>query len=102
LTWNPEWDADSRGLRGFSRIKGGLEHRLQPALSSTACLGAEIKGAIRFCATGDLLLQPVYTVALTNRWRVKLGAAVFAGPSDGFLGQYRESSHVSFDVRYTF
>jgi hypothetical protein len=81
------------GLRSTALFR--LERNLGPSRS------AEIRGAIRL-RDGDLLLQPNYTVALTNRWRVKLGATVFAGPADGFLGQYRESSHLNLELRYTF
>jgi hypothetical protein len=81
------------GLRSTALFR--LERNLGPSRS------AEIKGAVRL-RDGDLLLQPIYTVALTNRWRVKLGATVFAGPADGFLGQYRESSHLNLELRYTF
>ena len=61
----------------------------------------EIKGALRL-RDGDFYLQPIYTVALSNRWRLDLGGAAFGGPASGFFGQYAENAHASVRLRYTF
>ena len=45
---------------------------------------------------------PFYNVALSNRWRLKVGATFFGGTREGFLGQYRDSSHLNLQLRYTF
>jgi hypothetical protein len=61
----------------------------------------EIKGALRL-RDGDFLLQPVYSVALSNGWRIKLDATVFAGRENSYLGQFRESSHINLKLIYSF
>jgi hypothetical protein len=61
----------------------------------------EIKGALSL-HDGDLFLQPVYTVTLSNRWRLKVGAIVFAGEKDGYLGQFRDNSHINLELKYAF
>ncbi len=60
-----------------------------------------MKGAVRL-RDGDFLIQPVYEVALSNQWRLELGATIFGGPRDGYLGQFRESSHLNLQLRYSF
>jgi hypothetical protein len=61
----------------------------------------EIKGALRL-RDGDFLIQPLYSVALSNKWRLKIGTTLFAGASDGYLGQFRYNSHLNLSVTYTF
>ena len=61
----------------------------------------EVKGALRL-RDGDFFLQPLYNVALANKWRLKIGATLFGGSRDGYLGQFRENSHLTMQLRYTF
>ena len=81
------------GLR--STLICRLERTIGPAQSF------EIKGALRLL-DGDLVLQPVYSIALSNGWRLKLGATVFAGSESDYLGQYRDSSHINLQLLYSF
>jgi hypothetical protein len=81
------------GLR--STLIWRLERTMGPSRSF------EIKGALRL-RDGDFLLQPVYSVALSNSWRIKAGATVFAGSKDSYLGQFRDSSHVNIKLIYSF
>jgi hypothetical protein len=50
---------------------------------------------------GDLFLQPVYSVALSNGWKVKIGGAAFAGKKGGYLGQFRDNSRLNLDLIYS-
>lgn len=59
----------------------------------------EIKGALRLL-DGDFFLQPLYSVALSNSWKIKLGAAIFAGARDSYLGQFRDNSHLNLQLTY--
>jgi hypothetical protein len=61
----------------------------------------EIRGALRLL-DGDFLIQPLYSVALANNWRLSVGATFFGGPEDGYLGQFRDNSHLTVQLRYTF
>jgi hypothetical protein len=72
-----------------------IERTLGPSSS------VEIKGAIRL-QDGDFFLRPMYSVALTNRWKLKVGVAVFAGDECGYLGQFRDSSHINLQLMYAF
>jgi hypothetical protein len=81
------------GLR--STVICRIERTLGPSRS------IEIKGALRL-RDGDFLLQPTYSVALSNRWRLKVGAIVFAGEQDSYWGQFRDSSHVNIQFSYAF
>ena len=81
------------GLR--STLLCRIERTLGPSRSF------EVKGALRLL-DGDFLVQPVYSVALTNKWRFKIGATIFAGPRDSYLGQFRDSGYLNLELRYTF
>jgi hypothetical protein len=81
------------GLRSTALLR--VERNVGPSQSF------EIKGALRL-RDGDLVLQPCYSIALSNRWKLKVGATLFGGPREGFLGQYRDSSHLNLQLRYTF
>lgn len=72
-----------------------IERTLGPSRS------LEIKGALRL-RDGDFFLQPLYSVALSNSWRLKVGAAIFAGAKDTYLGQFRDNSNVNVQLAYTF
>jgi hypothetical protein len=61
----------------------------------------EVKGVFRL-PDGDLLVQPVSSFALSNSWRLKLGATFFAGPRYGYLGQFRSNSNIHVQLRYSF
>lgn len=61
----------------------------------------EIKGALRL-RDGDFLLQPVYSLALSNGWRIKAGGTIFAGKKNSYLGQFRDSSHLNLQLIYSF
>ena len=81
------------GLRSTMLIR--VERNLGPSRS------LELQGAIRLL-DGDFMVQPIYNIALSNRWRLKLGARFLAGPASGFLGQYRDSSSLDLQLRYTY
>lgn len=81
------------GLR--STLICRLERTLGPSRSF------EIKGALRL-RDGDFYLQPLYSVAMSNNWRLKVGATLFGGPRDGYLGQFRDNSRLNLQLRYTF
>src|SRR5437867_3926579 len=81
------------GLRSTALFR--LERNMGPARSM------EITGALRL-RDGDLLLQPLYSVALSNKWRFKIGATILGGPASGLLGQYRESTYLLLELRYAF
>ncbi len=61
----------------------------------------EVKGALRF-SDGDLFIQPLYSLALSNAWRLKIGATFFAGPRDAYLGQFRDNAGINLQLRYSF
>lgn len=61
----------------------------------------EVKGALRL-RDGDFLLQPLYTVALTDVWRLEVSAMVIAGSETGYFGQYRNNDSVALQLRYAF
>jgi hypothetical protein len=61
----------------------------------------EVKGALRL-RDGDFLIQPFYSIALANKWRLRIGATLFGGPEDGYLGQFRDNSHLILQPRYSF
>ncbi len=53
--------------------------------------------------TGDgLYTRAEYSQARGEHWRTTVAAAVLAGHSDDFLGQYHRNSHVTASVRYSF
>jgi len=81
------------GLRSTALLR--IERNMGPSRSF------EMKVALRL-RDGDFMLQPFYNVALSNRWRLKVGATLFGGTREGFLGQYRDSSHLNLQLRYTF
>jgi hypothetical protein len=72
-----------------------VERNLGPSRS------LELQGAVRL-RDGDFMLQPLYNIALSNRWRLKLGARFFGGSDSGFLGQYRDNSSLDLQLRYTY
>ena len=81
------------GLR--SSLICRIERTLGPARSF------EVKGVLRLL-DGDFFLQPLYSIALANKWRLKIGGTLFAGPKDSYLGQFRDNSHLLVQLRYTF
>jgi hypothetical protein len=80
-------------------LRSTMIYRIERTLSPSRSI--ELKGALRL-RDGDFFLQPMYSVALSNNWRLKLGATILAGPRDTFFGQYRDSSHVSLQLRYSY
>jgi hypothetical protein len=62
---------------------------------------ASIESAIRQNGRG-LYVKGEYSEAYRDHWRATATAAVLAGHSDDFLGQYRRDSHVSVALRYSF
>jgi hypothetical protein len=80
-------------------LGSALIYRLERTLGPSRSF--QIKGAVRL-TDGDFLVQPVYSVAITNGWRLKLGASIFAGPQNGYLGQFRDSSHITVQLIYAF
>jgi hypothetical protein len=81
------------GMRSTMLVR--IERNLGPSRS------LELQGAVRLL-DGDFMIQPLYNIALSNRWRLKLGARFFAGPVSGFLGQYRDNSSLDLQLRYTY
>ena len=61
----------------------------------------EIKGAVRL-RDGDAVVQPQYSFALSGNWRLKIGAAIFAGPHDSYFGQFRDNANFTLSLRYSF
>jgi hypothetical protein len=80
-------------------LRSTLLGRLERTLGADRSL--ELKAGVRL-RDGDFFLQPLYNVALSNRWRLKLGATLLGGPSGGFFGQYAENGNVTLHLRYTF
>lgn len=80
-------------------LRSTMIYRVERTLGPSRSV--EIKGAVRL-RDGDLFLQPMYNVALSNNWRLKIGATVFAGARDGYLGQFRDNSHVILQLTYAF
>ena len=78
-----------------STILCRVERTLGPSRS------IEVKGALRL-RDGDFFVQPLYNVALANKWRLKIGATIFGGPGDEYFGQFRENGHLMMELRYTF
>ncbi len=61
----------------------------------------EINGAVGL-RDGGVLVQPLYSRALTNRWRLKVGASLIAGSADSYLGQYAKNDSLNLQLRCTF
>lgn len=80
-------------------LRSTMLWRVERTLSPSRSL--EVKGALRL-RDGDFFIQPMYSVALANKWRLKIGATIFGGPEDGYLGQFRDNSHLIVQLRYTF
>ncbi len=81
------------GLRSTLLLR--VERTLGPSSSF------EVKGALRL-RDGDFLLQPLYSRALTNGWRLKIGTTLFAGARDSYLGQFRDNGYLSVRLTYSF
>ena len=80
-------------------LRSTMLYRVERALGPSRSI--EIKGALRL-RDGDFFVQPLYNVALSNKWRLKIGATLFAGALDSYLGQFRENSHLNLQLIYTF
>jgi hypothetical protein len=80
-------------------LRSTLLYRIERTISASSRL--ELKGAVRL-RDGDLMVQPEYSVALSNNWRLTLGAVAFAGSRSEFLGQYAENARASIQLRYSF
>jgi hypothetical protein len=80
-------------------LRSTLICRLERTIGPSRSL--EIKGALRML-DGDFFLQPVYSITLSNNWKMKLGATIFAGSKDSYLGQFRDSSHFTVELTYSF
>lgn len=61
----------------------------------------EVKLGLRLL-DGDFFLQPLYSVALSPRWRLKAGLTVFGGAIDSYLGQFRDNANLNLQLRYSF
>jgi hypothetical protein len=81
------------GLRSTLLMR--VERTLGPASTF------EVKSAVRL-RDGDFLLQPLYSRALANDWRLKIGTTLFAGPREGYLGQFRDNGYLNVQLTYTF
>jgi hypothetical protein len=80
-------------------LRSSMIYRVERTLGPSRSI--EIKGVLRL-RDGDFLLQPIYSVALSNNWRLKLGATVFAGSKNTYLGQSRDSSHLNLQLTYSY
>jgi hypothetical protein len=76
-----------------------LIYRVERSLGPSRSI--EAKGGLRL-RDGDFFLQPIYSVALSNRWRLKIGATLFGGDRSGYLGQFRDNSHANLQLTYAF
>ncbi len=72
-----------------------VERTLGPSQS------VEINGAVGL-RDGGVLVQPLYSRALSNRWRLKIGASLIAGSADSYLGQYAMNDSLNLQLRCTF
>jgi hypothetical protein len=79
-------------------VRSTLICRVERTLGSSRSF--EMKGALRLL-DGDFFVQPLYSMVLSNSWRVKLGATIFAGSRFGYLGQFRDSSHLNLQLIYS-
>jgi hypothetical protein len=80
-------------------LGSAMLYRIERTLGPSRSI--EVKGAVRL-RDGDFYLQPLYNVALANNWRLKIGATLFGGPRDAYLGQFRDNGHLTMQLRYTF
>jgi len=80
-------------------LRSTMIYRVERTLGPSRSL--EVKGALRL-RDGDFLVQPLYNVALSNQWRLKLGCTIFAGAQDTYLGQFRDNSRLNLQLIYTF
>ncbi len=80
-------------------LRSTMIFRVERTLGPSRSL--EIKGALRLL-DGDFFVQPLYSIALSNNWRLKLGASIFAGAKDSYLGQFRDNSRLNLQLIYTF
>lgn len=80
-------------------LRSTILYRIEWTMGSSQSF--EIKGALRV-RDGDFLVQPLYNIALSDTWRLKIGVTLFAGPRTSYLGQYRDSGHLNVQLRYTF
>jgi hypothetical protein len=62
---------------------------------------AAIEGAIRQDGRGSYV-KGEYSQARGSHWRATLSGAWLRGEPDDFLGQYRQNSHLSLGIRYSF
>ncbi len=74
-------------------------YRVARTLSSSQSV--EIKGAIG-ARDGGFLVQPLYSMALTDAWRLKVGVTFFGGSRTSYLGQYHDNVFLNLQLRYTF
>ncbi len=61
----------------------------------------EVKGAVRL-RDGDVVVQPAYSIGLSNNWRLKIGATVFGGSPSAYLGQFRDNANIVLSLRRSF
>ena len=66
---------------------------------SNDTIEAELGGIVWF-ARGDWLLRPRVRYAVNDRLKLTVGADVYRGPADSFLGNLRELSTVFVEVGY--
>jgi hypothetical protein len=81
------------GLKSTMLLR--VERTLAPAAS------VELKSALQL-RNGDFLLQALYSRALTNDWRLKIGTTLFVGPRETYLGQFRDNGYLNLQLTYSF
>jgi hypothetical protein len=48
------------------------------------------------------MVRPKLTYAMTDRWKLTVGADVFDGPRRSFFGRLRDNSTAYAEIRYSF
>lgn len=64
-------------------------------------LEAEVASVLFFTRL-DFVVRPKVTYALTDRWKVTVGADIFRGEPQSFLGRLRDNSTAYAEVRWSF
>ena len=58
--------------------------------------------SVLFFTRLDFVVRPKVIYALTDRWKVTVGAAIFRGPPQSFLGRLRDNSTAYAELRWSF
>ncbi len=84
----------------FDRVQHGLSLRVSHKwLNET--LEGEVAAVLLF-ARLDYVVRPKLVYALTDRWKLTVGADIFRGEPQSFLGRLRDNSTAYAEVRWSF